>query len=745
MTERRLNVRLAIQGGDRAERELRDVGRAGDESARRMAREAQRANEAYKRLGRQLALVGAAVAAAGAAIGATMVRQSLAAVDASAKLAQSLGTTVESIQVLERAGDLAGIGMGQIEAAMLRLTRRLSLAAAGTGPAADALARLGFEAGQLESIPLDQRVIAIQEAINRFIPEAERAGVASQIFGERAGVIIQRLDQDVLRAAAEDVERFGIAVSEVDADAIETANDSISRAALVWRGVANQLTAAVAPAIARTAEAFADFAARTLPTFRAGLELVSENIGRIAAIAGTFAAFMAARWVRAMALAAASARGVSVAMLVMRGAIVATGVGALIVAAGELVHQFTRLTAGAGGFGEAMTLLGRVASETMGGVGRAFVGAGQFISATAQRIGAAWLSVMNQMRAAFADLISWAASQVEKVPLVGEWFDDWAESSVKLAGEYAKAAASMRRSGETLAETATETLETAFDGVGEAWEQLSRTVRLAEELRDFERDEAARKAAERAAEEARRLAEELDRVTAAADGESGSAGAAAALARVGETAAEQAHAFDRIAESLREYGAQARDWGAGISDSLTNAFGSAENAMRSFVENGKVDFRSLANSIAADMAALAVRQSITGPLSDVLGTAIGSAFGAGPTTSPVPAARPVVAHAGGVVGSGLPTRAAPAALFAGAPRYHGGGVAGLGPREVPAILERGERVLPRGVAPMSVNFNIDAKGSDAGVEGRIEARLRRFVTSPEFAASMKRATRRYGG
>lgn len=37
----------------------------------------------------------------------------------------------------------------------------------------------------------------------------------------------------------------------------------------------------------------------------------------------------------------------------------------------------------------------------------------------------------------------------------------------------------------------------------------------------------------------------------------------------------------------------------------------------------------------------------------------------------------------------------PAALFATAPRMHAGGWAGLRPDEVPAILQRGERVLSR--------------------------------------------------
>ncbi len=33
-------------------------------------------------------------------------------------------------------------------------------------------------------------------------------------------------------------------------------------------------------------------------------------------------------------------------------------------------------------------------------------------------------------------------------------------------------------------------------------------------------------------------------------------------------------------------------------------------------------------------------------------------------------------------------------MFAFAPRYHSGGIAGLKPREVPAVLEEGEEVLP---------------------------------------------------
>jgi hypothetical protein len=59
---------------------------------------------------------------------------------------------------------------------------------------------------------------------------------------------------------------------------------------------------------------------------------------------------------------------------------------------------------------------------------------------------------------------------------------------------------------------------------------------------------------------------------------------------------------------------------------------------------------------------------------------------------------PGILHSGGVAGQDGygHGRAVSPSLFAGANRYHTGGVAGLQPGEVPAILQRGEVVLPRG-------------------------------------------------
>ena len=70
-----------------------------------------------------------------------------------------------------------------------------------------------------------------------------------------------------------------------------------------------------------------------------------------------------------------------------------------------------------------------------------------------------------------------------------------------------------------------------------------------------------------------------------------------------------------------------------------------------------------------------------------------------------------VHHSGGIAGAPSITREIPALAFLNAPRYHGGGIVGLRPNEVPAILEKGETVLPKGakmVTNLSVQLNVTA-------------------------------------
>jgi len=193
--------------------------------------------------------------AAGAA-----VRSSLKTVDAQAKMAQSLDTTVVSIQNLTRASDLAGISQEDLNGSLRRMTRRISLAEDGTGAAVDAFERLNLSASDLADLPVDKRVEIITRRIREMIPEAEQAGVASKVFGDKTGLAIMRLDSDVIAQATEEIRKFGVGVSDVDADKIEAANDAMSSIGLVTRGLSNQLTVALAPVLETVAKRIAEVA-----------------------------------------------------------------------------------------------------------------------------------------------------------------------------------------------------------------------------------------------------------------------------------------------------------------------------------------------------------------------------------------------------------------------------------------------------------------------------------------------------
>lgn len=126
-------------------------------------------------------------------------------------------------------------------------------------------------------------------------------------------------------------------------------------------------------------------------------------------------------------------------------------------------------------------------------------------------------------------------------------------------------------------------------------------------------------------------------------------------------------AFDSMAQAMAEY-----LQGAGSMKDVFRAAGTA--------------FRQFAADTLLWLAKLIMRQIIFNALQSAFGGWAGAAAGA---------VTGAVQHSGGVTGSTSRQRSVPAGLFSGAVKYHTGGVAGLAPNEVPAILQKGEEVLTR--------------------------------------------------
>jgi len=220
-------------------------------------------------------------------------------------------------------------------------------------------------------------------------------------------------------------------------------------------------------------------------------------------------------------------------------------------------------------------------------------------------------------------------------------------------------------------------------------------------------------AMEAAAQGAQRVTDALDQAEAAA-GRARSAGRQAGTDTA--TGAEEAVAgWQAVTDALSDYASKAREIGADIGQALVGAFQSAENAVGEFVKTGKLNFRDLVTSLLADLAKLAARRFILGPIANALSGVFSGAGGIFAS----------VLHAGGVVGSAGPARMVPAMAFAAAPRMHSGGAVGLRHDEVPAILQRGERVLSRRQAQSygaggGVNVTIMARDAESFRQSRTQ-------------------------
>lgn len=252
---------------------------------------------------------------------------------------------------------------------------------------------------------------------------------------------------------------------------------------------------------------------------------------------------------------------------------------------------------------------------------------------------------------------------------------------------------------------AVEAAERARDEIGDALATpFERAVREAERWGDETR--AILRRAGASAEDYAAIEEVVQQRIAAARREAAEAAAEASAAveeanRRAALSSESLLVGARVA--LADYSSSVATGAEEAAGAVTRAFGSAEDALAEFVARGKIDFKSLVDSIIADLARLAIRTRILGPLA--------GAFG-------LPGIGALVGHEGLIVGQGGGRRRqVPAALFAAAPRLHRGGF--IGSDEVPAILRRGEgvftpeqmRALGRGDAPaVTVNF-INRSGS----------------------------------
>lgn len=173
--------------------------------------------------------------------------------------------------------------------------------------------------------------------------------------------------------------------------------------------------------------------------------------------------------------------------------------------------------------------------------------------------------------------------------------------------------------------------------------------------------------------------------------------------KLGMAMAQAKLAQDNITKSQQDWTKQQEankkameEFGQEIGQVAQSAIGGFINDLRNGVSAGEA-FTNMLDRIVDGLINMALQSLFS---KNALGGVLGSLFGG--TTG-------VTAHGGGTIGlSGRRDgRRFSPLLWAGAPRYHSGGIVGLRPGEMPIIAQRGEIVIPKGMARTTSGGMVD--------------------------------------
>ena len=799
MAEKKVSVRLVAENGRQVRAELEGVGDAGARGFKRMSAEIDTAGVMLRRL-------------AGIAASALSIRQVAQYADTWTDLRSRVdlatGSQERGAAVMERLADMARRTYSSLESTTeswlsnSRALRDLGMSTAESLDFTEALNNALVVSGARA-----ERAASVQNALSRAMASGklsgdqlntliETGGRVAELLAEELGTTVSRLRTmgqqgkitgDVIRTAL--VGNLELLREEADSmpATIGDAFTLIGNAALTLVGTWDQLLGA--------SSTVADV-----------LILVADNLERLASIGIAFAAFIAGRWVAGLIAARIATFSLATALTALRTALIRTGIGAIIVAAGELIHQFSKVVKAVGGIGDAFRLIGAVAREVGQRIGSAFqasfallaagwegfravvftvldatvtgvaTAAGRYIAIYAgafEAVKAVWgklpgaigdfaFQAANGLIAGVEAMLNGVVTRINTfitginnaLAMLPEWavgeggislgtLDPFSLGRIDnpFAGE---ASAAGTAAAEAFSAAFSKTYVEAPDLFGDLADEASAAAAGyldaarefgAATVRPLESWQALKDAVTASGEEGANALDEAagaaDRVATAADKAGGAAGRAGGAAKKAgkdakEGADEALRGWDAVAKSLSDYADKARNIGGDIGNSLVGAFQSAENAIGDFVKNGKLNFSDLVTSMLADLAKLGARRFLLGPLAGVL-SGLMPGLGAGGLFANL-------FHSGGVVGSGGPGRTIPAMAFAGAQRFHNGGWPGLRSDEVPAILQKGERVLSRREAAgygNPVTINITARDAESFRQSRaqISADIARAVAT----------------
>lgn len=186
---------------------------------------------------------------------ASMGKEMLDQADALAKQSSALGLSTTEMQEWQHAAILSGSSAEGFTDAFTKFNKNVADASRGTGPAADALRKLGISAtdsaGNL-SKPIEL-LDGVAEGLNKIESPARRTEVAMSLFGKSGAKLLPLFSQGAegMKKLRAEVADLGGGFSPEFAKNAEDVNDSLTRLNLAWLSFKVRLGGLVLPLITR--------------------------------------------------------------------------------------------------------------------------------------------------------------------------------------------------------------------------------------------------------------------------------------------------------------------------------------------------------------------------------------------------------------------------------------------------------------------------------------------------------------
>jgi hypothetical protein len=182
---------------------------------------------------------------------ADKVKQAIDEMDALGKLAQRIGTTTSELSALQYAGEFAGVGLDDLTTAFKGLNKSLLESRDPLSDSSAAFKALGLNADELRNMDPGKAFEEIAGVCPKFADGAEKAAVATQLFGKQGQALIPLLNggKEGIEAMRKEAEDMGLIVSSQTAQAMGDLNDDLTRISNLGKGAAAVMATEMQPAI----------------------------------------------------------------------------------------------------------------------------------------------------------------------------------------------------------------------------------------------------------------------------------------------------------------------------------------------------------------------------------------------------------------------------------------------------------------------------------------------------------------